>query len=70
MYNGIDIVDEIEPFDLMRWSRDEFYNFLDGFYHKKFGVEVEVLEAEVSFIKNGLHVRVITLRGHPKPPID
>jgi hypothetical protein len=56
------IVQNIAPFDLMRWNKDEFYNFLDGECEKRFGVEVEVLEADLQFVKNGISVKIITKR--------
>ena len=56
------VVNSIVPFDLLRWSKDEFYNFLDAQYVIKFGEDIEILEADLSFVDDGIQVRIITAK--------
>ncbi len=52
----------IVPFDLFRWGRDGFYSFLDNEYLKQFGAEIEILEAKLEFIKDGIKAQIITYK--------
>lgn len=47
-------------FDLLRLSKDEFYNLLDQEYKKQFGKNIEILEADIGLIKNGVIVKITT----------
>lgn len=53
-------VNGIAPFDLFRLGKDGFYKYLDNFYERKFGKEIEILEAELTFIKDGIKIKIIT----------
>ncbi len=55
-------VTDIAPFDLMRWGRDATYDVFSEEYNKRFDENIEILEAELSFIKNGIKVLIITSR--------
>lgn len=52
----------IVPFDLFRWGKDGFYNFLDTEYSKQFGADIEILEAKLEFIKGGIKAHIITFK--------
>lgn len=47
-------------FDLLRCSKDEFYLFLDQEYYKQFNKNIEILEADILLIKDGIKVNIIT----------
>jgi len=53
---------DICPFDLMRWNKDALYTYADQEYFKLFGVYIEILEMELSFIKGGIKCKIITHR--------
>lgn len=50
-------------FDLLRFSKDEFYNFIDQEYKKQFGKDIETLEAEIKLIKDGVKIKLMTFKG-------
>jgi len=50
------------PFDLLRWERDEFYKRLDQEYQAQFSLDIEILEAELFFIKDGIKIQIITFK--------
>jgi len=58
----LDIVDEYSPFDLMRWGKDAFYESVDQYYNARYGTNIEILEAETTFIENGLHIKILAVR--------
>jgi len=49
-------------FDLLRFSKDEFYNFIDQEYKKQFGKDIETLEAEIKLIKDGVKIKLMTFK--------
>jgi hypothetical protein len=51
---------EIAPFDLLRWDRDAYYERLNELYFKKFNRRVNILEARLTFIKDGLKIELLT----------
>jgi len=53
-------ITNICPFDLLRWEKYSFYNYLDQVYLEKFGKEIEILEADLSFILDGVKCKIIT----------
>ena len=55
-------VTDIAPFDLMRWGKDATYDVFSEEYNKRFNTNIEILEAQLSFIKNGIKVSIITSR--------
>jgi len=55
-------VTNICPFDLMRWSRDATYDKLSEEYNRLFNKEIEILAADISFVKNGLKVVIRSCR--------
>jgi hypothetical protein len=55
-------ITSISPFDLMRWGRDATYNKLSEEYNTLFNKNIEILEAELNFIKNELRVLILTSR--------
>lgn len=56
------IVNSICPFDLLRRSKDAFYELLDQEYYDKFDKQIEILEADLSFVKDGIKVKIITFK--------
>ncbi len=50
-------------FDLLRYSKDEFYNLLDNEYKKQFGKHIEILEANIYLIKDAVKVQIITFKN-------
>lgn len=52
------IVKDICPFDLLRWEKDTFYNLLDQEYNKRFNTNIEILEADLYFVKDGIKVKI------------
>ena len=50
-------------FDLLRYSKDEFYNLLDNEYKKQFGKHIEILEANIYLIKDGVKAQIITFKN-------
>jgi len=57
------IVTSLSPFDLLRWDKDSFYDILDQEYFEKFRIKIEILEANLSFVKNGIKVKIITFKN-------
>ena len=55
-------VTNISPFDLMRVGKVAFYEILDHEYRKLFKKDIKILDADISFIKNGLKIKVKKLR--------
>lgn len=49
-------------FDLLRFNKDEFYNLLDQEYKKQFNKDIEILEANILLIKNGVNVEILTFK--------
>ena len=58
-------IKNLVAFDLLKVSKDEFYNLLDQEYKKQFNKNIEILEAEIELIKNGVQVRIITFKQFP-----
>lgn len=56
-------IKNIVPFDLLRWDRDAFYSLLDNRYKEIYGVDIEILEADLSFISGGVKVKILTYRA-------
>ena len=56
------IIQNIEMFDILRWGADKFYEFLDENYSKRFNKNIEILDANIQFIKNGLKIRIKDFR--------
>ena len=52
----------IVPFDLFRWGKNGFYDFLNSEYLKQFGEEIEILEASLEFVKGGIKAKIITFK--------
>lgn len=50
----------LNGFDLLRFSKDEFYLYLDQEYYKQFNQNIEILEANILLIKNGIKIEIIT----------
>lgn len=50
------------PFDLMRWGKDQVYESLDYSYLEQFQVAIEILEAKINFIKDGLQIEILSFR--------
>mgnify|MGYP003425174232 FL=1 len=50
----------LNGFDLLRFSKDEFYLYLDNEYYKQFNQNIEILEANILLIKNGIKIEIIT----------
>ena len=50
----------LNGFDLLRISRDEFYLYLDQEYYKQFNTNIEILEANILLIKDGIKIEIIT----------
>ena len=57
------VIKNVVPFDLLRFSKKEFYQILECEYFKQFDKWIEILEADLSFIKDGIKVKIITLKG-------
>lgn len=55
-------VNSLSPFDLMRWSKDMFYEVASQEYNKKFNVNIEILEANTKFIKDGLEIEILCFK--------
>jgi hypothetical protein len=53
-------ITSICPFDLLRWSKDEFYDVLDQEYNQQFHSNSTILEATLTFIEGGIAVSIIT----------
>lgn len=53
-------------FDLLRFLKDEFYNFIDQEYKKQFGKDIETLEAEIKLIKDGVKIKLLTFKDDEK----
>ena len=51
-------------FDLLRTSKNEFYNFLDNEYKKLFNVDIEILECNILLINNGVKIEILTYNIH------
>lgn len=54
------VIKGIDPFDLLRWEKDAFYDLLDQEYRRQFGKNIEIIEADLFFIKDGIKVKIIT----------
>lgn len=50
----------LNGFDLLRFSKDEFYLYLDQEYYKQFNQNIEILEANILLIKDGVKIEIIT----------
>ena len=50
----------LNGFDLLRISRDEFYLYLDQEYYKQFNQNIEILEANILLIRDGIKIEIIT----------
>lgn len=50
----------LDGFDLLRFSKDEFYLYLDQQYYKQFNKNIEILEANILLIKDGIKIEIIT----------
>ena len=50
----------LNGFDLLRFSKDEFYLYLDNEYYKQFNQNIEILEANILLIKDGIKIEIIT----------
>ena len=55
-------ITSICPFDLIRWGRDASYDVFSEEYNKLFDKNIEILSADLSFIKNGLRVKILASR--------
>jgi len=53
-------ITNIAPFDLMRWGSDASYDYFSQEYNKQFNLDIEILEANTKFIKNGLEIIILT----------
>ena len=53
-------IKNIVPFNLLRWEIDTFYSYLDQEYFSQFNICIEILEADLNFIKDGIEVKIIT----------
>lgn len=42
----------------MKLSKDEFYNFLDEEYKRIFGIEINIIDMKLDFIKDGLKIKI------------
>ena len=51
-------IKEICPFFLLKLSKDEFYNFLDEEYKRIFGIEINIIDIKLDFIKDGLKIKI------------
>ena len=51
-------VKNICPLFLLKLSKDEFYNFLDEEYKRIFGIEINIIDIKLDFIKDGLKIKV------------
>lgn len=56
-------INSLSPFDLMRWSKDVFYDVISEEYNKKFNINIEILEANTKFIKDGLKIEIFAFRS-------
>ena len=50
----------LNGFDLLRISRDEFYLYLDQEYYRQFNQNIEILEANILLIRDGIKIEIIT----------
>ena len=50
----------LNGFDLLRFSKDEFYLYLDQEYYKQFNQNIEILEANILLIRDGIKIEIIT----------
>ena len=57
------IIRDVEMFDILRWGADKFYEYLDESYSKKFNKNIEILDANIQFIKNGLKIKIKDFRN-------
>jgi len=55
-------VKNLSPFDLLRWDKDTFYNYLNEEYHRQTNLWIEILEANTTFCGSGLCIEIITFR--------
>lgn len=51
-------IQNVEMFDILRWGADKFYEYLDENYSKRFNKNIEILDANIQFINNGLKIRI------------
>lgn len=51
-------VKNICPFFLLKLYKDEFYNFLDEEYKRIFGIEINIIDMKLDFIKDGLKIKI------------
>lgn len=51
-------IQNVEMFDILRWGADRFYEYLDENYSKRFNKNIEILDANIQFINNGLKIRI------------
>lgn len=55
-------IQNVEMFDILRWGADRFYEYLDENYSKRFNKNIEILDANIQFINNGLKIRIKDFR--------
>ena len=55
----------LNGFDLLRFSKDEFYLYLDQEYYKQFNQNIEILEANILLIRDGIKIEIITFNKLP-----
>lgn len=49
----------LDAFDLLKMEKDSFYSFLDQEYKKQFHKDIEIVEADIQLIKDGVKVTII-----------
>ena len=47
------------PYDLLKISKDEFYNVANQEYYKQFNTYIDITHMDLSFVKNNIKVKII-----------
>ena len=58
-------IKNLVAFDLLRVTKDQFYDLLDQEYKKQFNKDIEIIEADINLIKDGVQVKITTFKQSP-----
>ena len=57
VYN-FSMINEFSFFDALLLGRDEFYNYVDGYYFKTYGVNIQINNMDIDFIQDGINIKL------------